>query len=59
MINKGVRIIAILEVIYIWIIKNSNAFAIKVFKMPSKKVAKIMFGRRQQEQQKVMFELSD
>jgi len=46
MINKGVRIIAILEVIYIWIIKNSNAFAIKVFKMPSKKVAKIMFGRR-------------
>jgi hypothetical protein len=53
--------IAILGEICIWIIENSNAFAIKVFKMPSKKAAKIMFGRREKqwEQQKVVFEFSD
>jgi len=41
--------IAILEEICIWIIENSNAFAIKVFKMPSKKAAEIMFGRREKQ----------
>lgn len=48
-IKRKVSMIAILEEICIWIIKNSNAFAIKVFKMPSKKAAEIMFGRREKQ----------
>jgi hypothetical protein len=48
--KKGVNMAAILEVICIWFIMNSNAFNFTVFMMSSERVIEIMFGRRKQEQ---------